>query len=202
MTKIALIVILMSIFVSNHTTMGKPMPESAIVAAILKVTTTKYAASHLTYKQIKEYAKVINKVAIKHQLDPKLIVAIVRQESNFGKFQYNSSCGLTTIQNISPEIMVTKNNKIFIKKCVITDIGFTQINYANVQRLKLDMKRLTTDFEYSLEALATIMEPFKAFKKAEPKLWWARYNVGIGTGYRTIRSMKAYYEDVMRYYIK
>jgi hypothetical protein len=44
------------------------------------------------------------------------------------------------------------------------------------------------------------MKPLKSFQKKEPEIWWARFNVGYGTGYYKLRAMKAYQEDVLRWY--
>lgn len=57
------------------------------------------------------------------------------------------------------------------------DYGIGQINHKTAKALNLDIVRLTTDLQYSLNAAATVLASMKRYDRAN---YICRYNVGNG----------------------
>ena len=111
------------------------------------------------------------KAAIGHGLDPELFIAILIVESNLRVGAYNSDTN---------------------------DHGIGQINITTAKSFKLDIVRLKTDLEYSLNAAAIVLKDFqKRYKKKEPDMFYCRYNIGSGklVGIKLRRCLK-YIEKV------
>jgi hypothetical protein len=86
-------------------------------------------------KRIVFYVEKYSKI---YDIDPKLMLAVFRQESNY-------SLGA-----------VNKKTK---------DFSIGQINIKNVRHFKMDQKRLHTDLEYAIERSFFIMSQFKGSGK-------------------------------------
>lgn len=96
----------------------------------------------------------IIKVSKKHNIPSRLYAAILMQES-----AYN---------------VAAKNCRYKNEKCA--DFGMSQINIQNIKTRKLDIKKLTSDIHYSIEAGAVILSEFKKMYEVREKFWWTRYN--------------------------
>ena len=68
------------------------------------------------------------------------------------------------------------------------DIGIGQINAHTAESFGMDIKRLTTDINYSVDKAAYMLAYYKWLKGEESRTWPCRYNVGPGplSGYRAI----------------
>lgn len=128
---------------------------------------------HPIYEQIlrnrpsinKTYAmnlsNVIHSVSVKYSIPKHIYTAILMQESNY------RLGSVRTIKGYYQGKVVE----------VQTDFGISQIYWRNVQKLNLDIDKLTSDLVYSVEAGAKILAGFKRYSK-EDENWWTRYNCG------------------------
>ena len=70
-------------------------------------------------------------------------------------------------------------NKIdkYRRERICFDFGISEINFRTARRYNLDIHRLMTDLEYSIESGLRILADFqKRWFKKEPIDWWSRYN--------------------------
>lgn len=96
----------------------------------------------------KQVSNSISRVADKYNLNPKLLTAILMQESRY-RVQAVSSTN--------------------------SDFGISQIHKFTVNRYKFNKKRLISDIDYSVEAGAIVLKDFYKRYAKEPK-WWTRFN--------------------------
>lgn len=87
----------------------------------------------------------------KHGLKPRLLAAILMQESRYSMDAVNRK---------------TK------------DFGIAQINFKTIAGFGFDQNRLMTDLDYAVEAGAIVLASYKRYAKREPKTWYSRYNCG------------------------
>jgi hypothetical protein len=100
-------------------------------------------------KYAKQIAHHVNMVHIKYKIPKRVYVAILMQESSYNLKAVNKSS---------------------------LDFGIAQINYKTATAFKFDIKRLTTDLRYSIEAGAIVMADFyRMYGKKDP-LWFTRYH--------------------------
>jgi soluble lytic murein transglycosylase-like protein len=93
-------------------------------------------------------------VARTHNVDPQLLKAVLKVESNLDHTAIN------------PDTL---------------DYGIGQINHHTILAYKMDADRLLTDRAYSIERSAFVLSTFQTkFAHREPKTWMCRYNVGWG----------------------
>jgi soluble lytic murein transglycosylase-like protein len=113
-------------------------------------------------QQLQDYAKLVYWTARRHRVEPELLAAIVRRESDFEPEA--RSCYIVHRQ----------------RACWVTcDHGFAQINDVWVQKLRLSTCRLDTDAEYNLDVAAGILQKLqRQYAQAEPETWVSRYNGG------------------------
>lgn len=76
---------------------------------------------------------------------------------------------------------------------VCTDFGLSQIFYKTARRYNLNILKLTTDLQYSVEAGAIVLAGFKKRYSKREKLWFTRYNSSNKI------KRKIYYELIKRY---
>lgn len=96
--------------------------------------------------------RAIRRAALKHALDPDLLLALYRVESGLRLGAINKQT---------------------------QDYGLAQINKHTLRAYKLDKARLLTDLDYSAAAGARVLADFKAqYSKREPQTWVCRYNLG------------------------
>jgi hypothetical protein len=112
----------------------------------------------LGQRQAKRLGRIIDRWALKYEVDPSLIVAIIRQESNFEPSL--KSCWPAPWK--SPE-------------AVTCDHGLTQINETWVRKWNLDADKLVTDDEYNVAVAARILAILHRYYGQEPE-WYGRYH--------------------------
>lgn len=109
-------------------------------------------------------------VAHQHKINPKLVRAFFKVESN-NRFH-----------------AINKRSK---------DYGIGQINITNIKKLGLDKNRLLTDKLYSIKASVSIMAFFKnLYEKKLGKKWVAKYNCGVKRGCENTRKSKKYIKKI------
>jgi len=142
----------------------KTRPDFLADASKLKTEPSSTAEVHLV--------RLVHKIALQHNIDPKLFEAIIRQESSF------------------------KVNAINLRS---QDYGLGQINIRNIRSLGLDKHRLTTDPTYNLTHSALILQRIQRLYAHEDQ-WWCRYNVGYGSlSSKRIKRCMHYAAMVKRY---
>lgn len=118
----------------------------------------------------------IVKVANAYNINPKLYSAILMRESSYN----------LTAKNCRGETCF--------------DFGIAQININTINAYDLDLEKIQTDLEYSLEAGAKVLSWFKkTYKGKEPTEWWVRYNVGTRDKESVKTAWDEYYEGVSQY---
>ena len=143
-----------------------------IILFALSVNSTEI--DHPIYEQIlrnrpninKSYAmklsNIIHSASIKYSIPKNIYTAILMQESRYS---------LGAIRKV----------KGYYKGEIVevhTDFGISQIYWRNVQKLGLDIDKLTGDLVYSVETGAKILAGFKKRYSKNDKNWWTRYNCG------------------------
>ena len=130
------------------------------------------------------YADIIERQSTAFGVDPFLVVAIAKIESDF----------VLNKKNGYYRDVYTDGGEA-IKKYVTTDYCMMQINQSNLSRLKISARKLLSDPEYCIRSGIKILASFKQFKRHEP-YWWTRYN-SPSSKHRTI-----YKKNVLRFYKK
>ncbi len=166
-------------------------------------------------------SNIIYKVSKKYNISSDIFTAILAQESGYkvGAKGYSYGVIELTIKEYNHElaqcldkITVEIHKKAMVYDYTISvdlckdrikkykkvrttsDFGISQINYRTAFRLGLDLDRLTTDIEYSVEAGAIVLSDFKRrYGKREPNTWHSRYNASNKI------KRKIYQELVARY---
>lgn len=123
-----------------------------------------------------EIAKKIFSKCIKYNIPCEIYVAIIAQESMFKVNAFNKKT---------------------------QDYGIAQINIRNIKAYNIDVKKLLSDVDYSLEQGAMILAWFyKVYGKKEPKTWYCRYNIGTSTlTDKRLQSCNNYLNKVNKYVI-
>ena len=94
----------------------------------------------------------IHRMTKKHNVPSRIYTAILMQESGY---------------------------RLNIKRCInnfCSDFGMSQIYYKTAKSFGFDIKRLTTDLNYSIEAGVIVLADFKNRYYKREKYWWTRYN--------------------------
>jgi len=94
-------------------------------------------------------AKAIDRSSKRHNIDPKLLSAIIMQESSY-----------------RPGMVAGR------------DYGLTMINIQTIKYFNFDKKRLLKGLRYSVDAGAIVLAEIKRRKANTEKFWWIRYNCG------------------------
>jgi soluble lytic murein transglycosylase-like protein len=103
----------------------------------------------IKHKYALKLAKVIYKASKAYKIKPKLVTAILAQESSY-------------------------NLKVVNKKS--RDFGISQINYKTAKRYHFNIHKLTTNLKYSVKAGVIILHHLKQLYSTKEKYWWTRYN--------------------------
>lgn len=104
-----------------------------------------------------------------HNIDPKKYAAILAQESMYNLKARNCSDG------------------------VCKDYGIAQINVNTAKAFNFDVKRLTTDLHYSLNAGAIVLADFKRMYGEKDQEYWTRYNSSDKTKRKKYKTLVARY---------
>ena len=127
---------------------------------------------------------IIYKMHRKYHIPTRVFTAILRQESGYSLEAKGKHCGL---------------NKKGEKNCIYTDFGISQIHWKTAELWGFDIKRLTTDLEYSVEAGAIILHDVMERFEAKDMNWWTRYNCGFRSTTKR-DTCQIYKKLVERYY--
>lgn len=119
---------------------------------------------HISNARAVQVSKHIETVATHHKVDPKLLAAIVRTESNFE----------SGIKACWP--WFSKREGVCRHTC---DYGLAQINELWIRKWKLDPNRLQYDDRYNLGVAARILRLLQQeYAELEPENWFGRYHSG------------------------
>ena len=139
---------------------------------------------NINKKYAMRLSNLIHKMHKKYHIPSRIFTAILKQESGYSLKAKGKKCGYT---------------KLGKKECVYTDYGISQIHWKSVELWKFDLKRLTTDLEYSVEAGAIILADVMKRFEAKDINWYTRYNCGFrGTTKRD--TCQIYKKLVERYF--
>jgi hypothetical protein len=95
-------------------------------------------------------AKLIVEAAAEHDLDPRLVAAVVRHESHFRR----------GLRSCHP------------RGC---DLGLGQVNELWIEELALDAERLQHDDRYNLRVTARLLAEARLGHEDDPR-WWSRFH--------------------------
>lgn len=107
-----------------------------------------YVSPHVELKTAYQYAIIIEKYSLKYDIDWKVIVAIIRQESNFVHGEIDDS---------------------------YRDFGISQFNYRTIKSKQLDLGLLLTDIDYALHETVKHLSFLKKKFYTGSKGYWAWY---------------------------
>lgn len=142
-----------------------------------------------------ELSNVIYNISIKYSLPIRIFVGILAQESGYKLEAKGCHKGLVKDVKQGP-FRFPMNDDMFeykeVKVCA--DFGIGQIYYKTAKSFNLDLNRLTTDLEYSVEAAAIVLADFKKRYSAREVDWWTRYNASSKI------KRKIYKQLVQRYF--
>jgi soluble lytic murein transglycosylase-like protein len=133
-------------------------------------------APHVKSKDAARYSKVIYKEAKRHGIDPRIVVAIIAQETMF--------------RQVSTKRLDIDRLAGFVE--VYYDIGIMQINLGTAMSYGLDVERLLVDDELQIKAGVKILaDKVKLCEHLEAP--WSCYHS------KTEKHRTAYVEKVRRY---
>lgn len=141
---------------------------------------------HLSTTFAMELSDTISKAAKKHKIPANIYTAILMQESSYNVKAKAMVCGL-------------RQPSSDVEACIVADFGMSQINYKTAESYEFDLKRLTTDIEYSVDAGAKVLSWFhRRYSKREHD-WYCRYNVGTRPKRMIKTACRKYIKLVNRY---
>lgn len=112
-------------------------------------------------EDIMELSNIIYKYSRKYDIPANLYTAILRQESTYKLAARGCRWGLD-------------ENFKKVRTCI--DFGMSMVNINTAEGFNFDIKRLTTDLEYSVECGAIVLADFKKRYFHKEEFWWTRYN--------------------------
>jgi len=124
-------------------------------------------------------SETIVKKSKKHGIQPKVLAAMLMQESSYKISAKNIRCGIS---------MTTGE-----RDCVAVDFGIGQINHKTIKNFKFDQKKLLSDLTYSVEAAAIVLADFKRMYGSKDKTYWTRYNASNPQKREVYRQLVARY---------
>lgn len=152
----------------------KKTPEVKKVLSQIKKNSPK-----LSKEYSKTLARTITEKSKKHGVSPKILAAMLMQESSYKISAKNIRCGVS---------MTTGE-----KDCVVMDYGIGQINHKTIKHFGFDETRLLSDLEYSVEAAAIVLADFKRMYGQKEKEYWTRYNASTPSKREKYRMLVARY---------
>jgi hypothetical protein len=124
-------------------------------------------------------AKTIVKKSHKYKISPKILAAVLMQESSYNVGAKGKYCGVSTITGK--------------RDCIVVDYGIGQINHKTIKNFNFDQNKLLSDVKYSIEAAAIVLSDFKRMYGKREVDYWSRYNTS------TPSKRKVYKNLVSRY---
>ena len=116
----------------------------------------------LDNKYAMKVSNIVYKMHRKYHIPTRIFTAILNQESGYSLKA--KGCHKGMMGNVEARIC--------------SDFGIAQIYYRTAQRYKMDLPKLTTDLEYSIEAGAIVLADFMNRYEAKDAEWYLRYNCG------------------------
>lgn len=117
---------------------------------------------NISHSKAMRLSNVIYKEKRQCDINPRLIVAIIMQESRF------------KVDSVSKITGYNENNN---RQTIKIDFGIMQINFRNIEKYKLNVKRLLVDEKYSIQQGVKILCRFKKkYLSFEPNSWYSRYH--------------------------
>ena len=104
----------------------------------------------LPFNQVKLIAYSAQEMGKKYVIDPRLILAILAQESRYS--------------------MTAVNHKT-------KDYSIAQINQGTIKMMGFNKNRLMTDLTYAMDCMGQVLFRFKLHYPKD-RLWWGHYNSG------------------------
>ena len=153
-----------------------------IVLVCILLCFSAWGKEHPIYDQIlrnkpkinKKYAmklsNVIHKMSVKYKIPKEIYTAILAQESEYVLNSKNCFKGYVELKN-GEDIQYTETR-------LCTDYGISQMNYRNIEKMKLDIHLLLTDLEYSVEQGAKVLRWAMLKYKDKEDDWYTRYHSG------------------------
>lgn len=141
---------------------ARPMPQSKVVVSQKLVHQIQKNNPKISKQYARTLASLIEKKSKKHNVSPKVLAAMLMQESAYNISAKNIRCGVS----------LTTGNK----DCVVIDYGIGQINYKTIKHFKFDETKLVSNLEYSVEAAAIVLADFKRMYGHKDQEYWTRYN--------------------------
>ena len=138
---IAASVILTTFNLSNESK-PKQSPHKHILVQI------KHNNKELSNEYAEKIADIVYTKSLELNVDPRLVAAILMQESHYKLSAVNKKSA---------------------------DYGIAQINKHTVKSLRLDKSRLLSDLGYSITAGVTVLASLKHYSASDSK-WWGRYH--------------------------
>lgn len=148
--------------VNNPLASAMPLPSQQVSPEVQKVLRQiKKNNPSIQTQYSLTLATTIVRTAKKYNLSPRLLAAILMQESSYKISAKNIKCGISI--NTGKE------------DCVVVDFGIGQINHKTIKAFHFDKTRLLSDVEYSIDASAKVLADFKK-SHAKDTEFWTRYN--------------------------
>ena len=129
-----------------------------------------------------KYSNSFYRYSRRYDLDPYRLVSIAMQESGISPSKIRVVKGYVAVDGK------------YVPMEIETDFCMMQIHYRNVEIMKLDLKKLQSDYDYCISIGAKILASFKRLEKQGEENWWSRYNA------RSPYKRKIYESLVNRYY--
>lgn len=151
--------------IHNRPTAKKAPMHTVARETIKRISAILTGEMKLSQEKGERLATIIAFSAKKYDIDPRIMIAIMKIESNFKQDAYN----LTSCE--------------FSKQEKCGDYSIAQINYETwsktfpkMGRKPLDLKRLKTDETYSIFRMGEILSIIKKQYAAQDPTWFARYH--------------------------
>lgn len=148
-------------------------------------------------KKAMHLSNVIYKISRKHRLPTRIFVGILAQESGYKLEARGCHRGLVKnkiVTNQSAVMTIAPPKPEYTEVKVCADFGIGQIYYRTAKGFGFDLRLLTTDLNYSINAAATVLADFQKRYSAREVDWWTRYNA------RSRIKRKIYKQLVERYF--
>lgn len=148
---------LLTIFLLLNTNlMANELKEEVVFKDMISfVENTIDVVQTVLYHRKKKLARFITKTAVKYNLDPRLMVAIINTESKFDRNAYNPSGDYSLVQI---------NYRIWKKE------------FKKRKLRPLDKKKLVYNEDYAIDRMGEILSILKREYSRKEKLWYLRYH--------------------------
>ena len=147
--------------------------------------------SKINKKYAMRLSNIIYKMHKKYRIPSRIFTAILMQESGYSLEA--KSCHSGVVKKMTEEeardachtfdVMAFANcfreSTKMVEAKVCTDFGISQIYYKTAKRWKFNIRSLTQNLEYSVEAGAKVLHDIMKRFKDKDKDWFTRYNCGF-----------------------